>query len=929
MGKVHLLQRAFSLYPDEIKKTLHFGWLGFLWSAAGSCAVTLFDGLFLETVGPKHLPSAYAYIALGLIISSFFLFKGLKVLSLKGLLKSVVWINLSLYALALVLIYAFPGLRSTWFYGTKVISTIGYASLSITFWSFVDEYYDLQDAKRIYTLIMAAEFAGAIFSGALISISIDWIQTAGLVLATVALLGLCHVVLRYITKVHSPVHDDLEEVISLSKKTLGFRGLAKRMLKSPYVISLIGVNIGAQLLWNVTEFNYMTSFTQHFKGESSYELIEFLGSTKAWISLGNMLFMLFAYSRMIRRVGLNNSALIPYLTFLGLYAFWTWAPSIGFAVLGIIAVEGVLFTIEDNNFNLFLNITTDKIKRPLRIFIEAFVEPASILAAAGLLSINISALFTGLFVALFAVATAWALRRSYRPAIVKNLQERAIRFDRPAKSYLVQVGKKERKKQANLLALHFPPSLSAAKLLSLIGTERDFIAFLKRCDTLFPKELEHIVSHFNAYSWTDRTAFISACKHFLKQYGPIDVESSETLALQSALLLLLAEEGKVDESKALSLLEQSDYRLQAAGILSLEHAGAAKKLKEAYEKRTLAIYSLQQLLSSSCPDALAMGLYVQSRMDYESDIKLLFPFLDHPKSTVQLAAADSLSQLLTDEHSEFIPQLFEALERVRLPSVRLKLIKAASSLIQKEHIVPLARLSARLTPTEKRACVEALTRVEAPLELYLDALKDLRLNLEARLVLAKAAFKRSPRRFRKALFSIALPEIERCSAYYLLQDSSENPHLTAAIRATFQHTRDYLIHLLAIGGSLEDSDLIIHGLRSSNEKVHSHCVETVEKTCERKLFRLLEPLIDDRPSSEKMRKIRAKLPKELCTDSSGMIAYLHKSSFQSDRLIALYEIALSQPDLLAEHIHALPESDQNSKLIQHLIQELLTAKAQL
>ena len=928
MKKVQLLRRAFGLYPDEIKKTLHFGWLGFLWSAAASCAVTLFDGLFLETVGPKHLPSAYAYIALGLIATSFFLFKGLKLLSLKGLLKSVVWTNLSLYGLALALIYAFPELKSTWFYGYKVISTIGYASLSITFWSFVDEYYDLQDAKRIYTLVMAAEFAGAIFSGALISLSIDWIQAGGLIAATLILLGLCHVVLHVITKAHAPVHDDLKEVSSLSKKSLGFKNLAKRMLKSPYVISLIGVNIGAQLLWNVTEFNYMTSFTQHFQSESSYELIEFLGSTKAWISLANMLFMLFAYSRMIRRVGLNNSALIPYLLFFGLYVLWLTAPSFALAVLGIIAVEGILFTIEDNNFNLFLNVTTDKIKRPLRIFIEAFVEPASILAAAGLLSINISALLTGLFVAVFAVAVAWALRKSYRPAIVKNLQERAIRFDRPAKNYLAQLGKKERKKQASLLALRYPPSLSAAKLLSHIGSERDFAAFLMRCDTLFPKELEQIVAHFNTHSWQDRSPFISACEHFLKQYSLADTKNQDTLTLQSTLLLLLAEEGRVDEAEALALLEHSDYRLQAAGILSLEQAGAAKKLKEAYEKRTLAIYSLQQLLSSSCPDALAMGLYVQSRMDYESDIKLLFPFLDHPTPAVKLAAADSLSQLLTTEHSAFIPQLFEALERVNLASVRLKLIKAAANLIQKEHVVPLARLSARLTPHEKRACVEVLAHVQAPFEHYLDSLKDLRLDLQARLVLAKAAFKKAPKRLRKELYTIALPEIERCSAYYVLQDSSENPYLAAAIRSTFHHTRDYIIHLLALGGSLEDSDLIIHGLRSSNEKVHSHCVETVEKTCERKLFRLIEPLIDDRPSSEKIRKIRAKLPVELSTDKKGMIDYLHKSSFQSDRLIALYEVALSNPDLLSEYLEHLPESDQNSKLTQHLIQELPTAKAQ-
>ena len=41
-------------------------------------------------------------------------------------------------------------------------------------------------------------------------------------------------------------------------------------------------------------------------------------------------------------------------------------------------------------------------------------------------------------------------------------------------------------------------------------------------------------------------------------------------------------------------------------------------------------------------------------------------------------------------------------------------------------------------------------------------------------------------------------------------------------------------------------------MHSRNEKIHSHAVESLGKTCNARIFRLIAPLVDDLPLEEKM-----------------------------------------------------------------------------
>ena len=76
--------------------------------------------------------------------------------------------------------------------------------------------------------------------------------------------------------------------------------------------------------------------------------------------------------------------------------------------------------------------------------------------------------------------------------------------------------------------------------------------------------------------------------------------------------------------------------------------------------------------------------------------------------------------------------------------------------------------------------------------------------------------------------------------------------LIETLLSAFNSIIDFIIHLLGISGAIDDVELLVSSLHSSNQKIHSHAVETIEKTCNPKIFHLLEPLIDDRPVEEKI-----------------------------------------------------------------------------
>jgi hypothetical protein len=143
--------------------------------------------------------------------------------------------------------------------------------------------------------------------------------------------------------------------------------------------------------------------------------------------------------------------------------------------------------------------------------------------------------------------------------------------------------------------------------------------------------------------------------------------------------------------------------------------------------------------------------------------------------------------------------------------------------------------------------------------LLLTLTKDIALPERARITAGKILARLALPQLQANLIDILDIEIERAYFYFYFAHTIQKQYplydlelLQGALLAGYQSVIDFILHLLGAVGSLEDPEMLVRALHSKNAKIHSHAVESLERTCDVRIFRLIAPLIDDLPLEEKM-----------------------------------------------------------------------------
>ncbi|MFA5250838.1 MAG: hypothetical protein WC371_05475, partial [Parachlamydiales bacterium] len=252
------LCRAFGLYPGEDKNVWRFVLLALLAAFGSSIAEILSISLFVEKVGPASLPFAFMITACILIGASALFLYFLRRTAPSRILSKVLSIAAAAYPIfALILISCSPG---NWFWYLLQIVTYSFvAALIASYWTFLDEYHDLQDAKRVYGIYNASFFVGYILSGSLINLTFDKIGPIPLFM----LVGLLMVPAIYqigsINRRIRPVEDDATEGLLVGGKK-GVLHLLRLFVSSPYTIFLVSTSLLVQLMRTTTEVSCMETF---------------------------------------------------------------------------------------------------------------------------------------------------------------------------------------------------------------------------------------------------------------------------------------------------------------------------------------------------------------------------------------------------------------------------------------------------------------------------------------------------------------------------------------------------------------------------------------------------------------------------------------------------------------------------------------------
>lgn len=900
--KQGLLRRLFNIYPGEEKNAILFACLGFLWAFGVTCGQKFADALFLLHVGSDYLPQAYMLTACGMLIVASVLLYAFHRFSSYAIFSTVVLLGICFYSFVFINLISHHTLHQTfhhtfWF-SLKIAGYFLFSILMTCYWTFIDQYHHLQDAKRLYSLFSSMIFLGAASTGLVMHSGL--LDLHHLILLIISLLTLTYLWIRKIAH-DLPVisHEDHEpEGIQTAQPEHSFRFLIRSILNSRFTLLLMASNFITQLLLVITEYNYMSTFQDYFSsipdqgaGEGTEaSLTLFLGQALASVSASNLLIGLFIYSRLVRRFGITSLLTITPLLLIISFAGWSFSESLFFPLIGFFVVEGTLYVIDDSNFNLLLNAVPSKLKYKIRVMIESFFEPIGMLISATLLTfLQHNSRWLGLALAACSLIIAMALKSQYLKALFFNLSDNAIHFQKTVEEWLSKLTNKQQ-----IAAEH--------KLLAILRSG-DEQAQLFACEGLLafedPSILRKLLSYASQMKVSAKIKFIALVEQSVFAKDNLVLDALQTWILhdldahlKGTIYFYLAKQGLLHPDKVTIDLKSSNIQLQGAAIVSLKKSLAYLPPGTAAYNRTLAAHHLKLLLDSPREEEIRMGLYLLGIEGDSHDVDILLSYLKHPSLQIAQTAAKSIAQALTIDSIRQAPLLIEQLSLSSDYEIRSACLKALEKMDDSSLVPQIIQASIHFRPHERRLTETIIYRMGLKTVPTLLALtKDKQMPDRCRVLAGRILGRLSLPQLRANLSDIIQKEIERAYFYFYHANTIQQLYpdedlslLTDALMTGYHSVIDFIIQLLGVAGEVEDCELLSRSIRSRNPKVRSQVVETLEKTCETKIFRLLQPLVDDIPQTEKMRAYVKSGHQPLSL--SDLLDKMGDSSAQVDRIIS-------------------------------------------
>ncbi|WP_068468443.1 hypothetical protein [Candidatus Protochlamydia phocaeensis] len=862
-----ILQRVFHIYPGEERNALLFAFLGFLWAFGVTCGLKFADALFLLHVGAEHLPQAYTLASCGMFVIAFILLYAFHKFSSYPIYLTTLLLGISFYLFVFICRLAGIGENSHWFwYALKLAGFFLFAVLMTCYWTFIDQYHHLQDAKRLYSLFSSTIFLGAASTGLLMNSGL--FDLNHLLLLIIVLLTLTYFLVRKISRIIPLVaHEDMETEGQFYEEGSSFKFLIKSILGSPFTLLLMTSNFIIYLLLVITEYNYMFTFENHFAsqhdnnlgGGTEAHLTLFLGQWLATVSVSNLFFGLFLYSRLVRRFGISSLLMITPILLIISFTGWSISASLVFPLIGFFVVEGTLYVIDDSNFNLLLNAVPAKLKYKIRVMIESFFEPVGMLTSAILLSFfqNHSKLL-GLILAASLLCIALALRSRYLKALFFNLSQNAVQFRRTVKDWLGKMTDKQQRAAENRLLAILSKGDEEAQLFACEG----LLAFED------PAILKKLLSEGTHMQISAKIKLIHLLEQslFAKNSLVLDtlqnwIQQDFDIQLKSAVHLYLARQGLLHPEKVLSDLKSPDIHLQGAAIVALKKSLAYLPPTTAAYNRTLAAQHLKLLLDSHHEEELCMGLQILGIDGDAHDVDILISYLNHSSLAISRAASKSIALAPAIDSIRQAPRLLAHLNQISDNEVRLNCMHALGKVNDSSLVHDIIQTSLHFRPNERRLTEEIIYKMGLrTVPTLLSLTKDTQMPDRCRVLAGRILGRLSLPQLRANLSDVIRQEIERAYFYFYHYHTiqSHYPDLDLSILrdvliTDYHSVLDFIIQLLGVAGEVEDVELLSRSLRSHNPKVRSQVVETLEKTCETAIFRLLQPLVDDIPYEEKIR----------------------------------------------------------------------------
>ena len=160
---IHLLK----IYPSEFLSTVCFSLFIFCWSLGAASFRDVVDGFLLAHAKTAGIATSFWISAIALLVFSTTTLRAMQYYSSIDIIKCVSALSISLIVLfGLITQYTTP--PSYFFIIAKASARAILVIFMAISWTLIDEYHDLQSAKRVYIIFNTTYFLGITINGMVI-----------------------------------------------------------------------------------------------------------------------------------------------------------------------------------------------------------------------------------------------------------------------------------------------------------------------------------------------------------------------------------------------------------------------------------------------------------------------------------------------------------------------------------------------------------------------------------------------------------------------------------------------------------------------------------------------------------------------------------------------------------------------------------------
>ncbi len=435
---IRLLRRFLHLEEGEGAKIAQLALVGLLLQAGLTMGMNGADSLFLVKAGADKLPRIYLAMP---VIMLIYIPVYSALMTRWGLDR--------IFDATLALLVA--GGAGLWFalghagaselplaYAAKLYAAVWYVGLYTLYWNFIDGYFNLIDAKRLFALLAAGSALGAIAGGTLVGPVSRLFGVPALFLCWAILTAAAWPVALWARR----RHPKLESEESAEESAPGWGeslGILRRLLHTRYALVLALVLFFTLIAATTAEFQYLTLFSN---GRDEAQLAALLGRLSAMVNVFNLGVSLLVFNQLVAKLGVRNVALLQSAAYAVVFSWLLLDGGFPAAVAGFFAYQGLMTSVDFNNANLLFAGLPADLGKQMRTIIEGICEPLAT-ATAGFFLLLVAPRLTpeqislaGVVVALIGLALVFILRYDYVAAIGANLRRDWLDLSRPSEPLL-------------------------------------------------------------------------------------------------------------------------------------------------------------------------------------------------------------------------------------------------------------------------------------------------------------------------------------------------------------------------------------------------------------------------------------------------------------------------------------------------------------